>query len=414
MTNDLAKAYVLLSFGIEEHITGYVDAYFGPVEWRKEARDMGMRPLVNLSADLAELAQVTTVDAGIDPTRKQYLAGQLKAMQTSLSMLQGLKLPLADETEALYGVRPEWVDESIYFEAHQALDELLPPGGTLPERMAARNKALEVPVEKVRELLPMTVQLLRQRTRARFPLPEDESFEVVFVHDKPWGGYNYFLGGGRSRIELNTDLPMRITGLLNILAHEGYPGHHTELSIKEARLVEDKGWLEFSINPLFTPFSLLSEGIATRALDQLLTDEEQIVWEQEVLFPQAGFAHLDARREHTINHLSRRLFSVRGNASFLLHDRGASPQETSAYLMRWGLENEQEASKNVEFFTHYRSYIFNYYLGRQLLDALLDNRHDSDRWFTRLLSEPVTPALLRSWIDWHNVTAQPSGGSSRI
>jgi hypothetical protein len=265
--------------------------------------------------------------------------------------------------------------------------------------MAARNKALEIPLDKVRELLPVAVRLLRQRTRARFPLPEDESFEVVFVHDKPWGGYNYFLGGGRSRIELNTDLPMRITGLLNILAHEGYPGHHTELSIKEAHLVEDKGWLEFSINPLFTPFSLLSEGIATRALDQLLTDEEQIAWEQEVLFPQADFAHLDARREHAINHLSRRLFGVEGNASFLLHDRGASSQVISAYLMRCGLENEQEASKNVEFFTHYRSYIFNYFLGRQLLDTLLNKKNDSDRWFTRLLSEPVTPALLRSWID---------------
>jgi hypothetical protein len=67
--------------------------------------------------------------------------------------------------------------------------------------------------------------------------------------------------------------------------------------------------------------------------------------------------------------------------------------------MRCGLENEQEASKNVEFFTHYRSYIFNYFLGRQLLDTLLNKKNDSDRWFTRLLSEPVTPALLRSWID---------------
>jgi len=229
-------------------------------------------------------------------------------------------------------------------------------------------------------------------------LPEEESFEVVFVQDKPWGGYNNFLGGGRSRIEINTDLPKRITGLLDLLAHEGYPGHHTELSIKEARLVKDKGWLEFSMIPLFTPFSLLSEGIAMRALDQLLTEEEQIAWEQEVLFPLADLSHLNARHEYAIKKTYRRLNGVEGNAAFLLHDQGASPQEVADYMIRWGLYNEQEAVKFVEFITHYRSYIFNYIVGRQMLDDLLDKRDNPDQWFIRLLSEPVTPALLRSWI----------------
>lgn len=300
MTNDLIKDYVLLAFGIDAHFPGYVDAYYGPEEWRKESQEKGTQSLVVLIDFANQLAQEMAASNYLETARKICLTGQVKAMQTSLSFLQGKKISLADETEALYGVRPEWVDEFIFIETHRLLDELLLPGSTLAERMTNHKKILEVPVEKVSALLPEIVKMLRQRSRARFPLPEEESFEVVFVHDKPWGGYNNFLGGGRSRIEINTDLPEHITGLLDLLAHEGYPGHHTELSIKEARLVKDKGWLEFSMIPLLTPFSLLSEGIATRALDQLMTEEEQIAWEQDVLFPMADFSHLNARHEHAI------------------------------------------------------------------------------------------------------------------
>ena len=398
MTNDLIKNYVLLAFGIEAHIPGYVDAYFGPEEWRTASQEKGAQSLLDLKENADRLAQEIDASSDLETTRKICLTSQVKAMQTNLSLLRGKKISLADETEALYGVRPEWVDESNFHKAHRLLDELLSPGGILVERMTNHKKILEVPVEKISALLPEVVQMLRQRSSARFPLPEDESFEVVFVQDKPWGGYNNFLGGGRSRIEINTDLPKRITGLLDLLAHEGYPGHHTELSIKETRLVKDKGWFEFSMIPLFTPFSLISEGIATRALDQLLTEEEQIAWEQEVLFPLADLPHLDARHEHAIKRAYRLLNGVEGNAAFLLLDQGASPQEVADYLIRWGLYNEQEAAKFVEFITLYRSYIFNYIVGRQMLDDLLDKKDNPDQWFIRLLSEPVTPAILQSWM----------------
>jgi hypothetical protein len=397
MIDDFVKAYVLLAFGIEAYIPGYVDAYYGPEEWRQKGLENGKQPLEELVENANQLAKDIPASSSLEIERKNGLTSQVKAMQTSLSLLQGKKILLADEAEALFGVRPEWVDESVFVEAHRVLDRLLPQGATLGERMVSHKKTLEVPVEQVRDLLPEVVQMLRKRTRARFPLPEEESFEVVFVHDKPWGGYNYFLGNGRSRIEINTDLPMRITSLLNLLAHEGYPGHHTELSIKENCLVKNKGWLEFSMIPLFSPYSLLSEGIAMRALDQLLTEEEQIAWEQEVLFPLAGLAQLNSRHEHAIQKASRPLNGVEGNASFLLHDRGVSPQQVADYLVHWGLSDEQEASKFLEF-TQYGSYIFNYIVGRQMLDDLLDKKDNPDQWFIRLLSEPVTPAILRSWI----------------
>ena len=122
-------------------------------------------------------------------------------------------------------------------------------------------------VEQVKSLLGEITAALRQRTRARFPLPEDEAFDVHFVKDQPWGGYNWYLGGCRSSIDMNTDLPLRIAHLTGLLAHEGYPGHHTELANKEMRLVRERGWIEHSIGLMNSPSCVITEGIATRALE---------------------------------------------------------------------------------------------------------------------------------------------------
>lgn len=146
-------------------------------------------------------------------------------------------MALADEVEALYDVRPTWVEEVLFEEAHRLLDDLLPAGDSLRERMALRKGMLEVSVEQVQQLLPLIQQNLHRLSRQHFPLPDDESVEFTFVQNQPWTGYNWYLGSYRSRIEINTDLPLHINDLADLVAHEAYPGHHTELSIKENRLV---------------------------------------------------------------------------------------------------------------------------------------------------------------------------------
>jgi hypothetical protein len=401
LVENLERQYINLAFNLEQHAPGFVDAYIGPEEWRQAALAQGKRLLSELESDAFILNEKIRSFPEMDEQRREFFASEVKAMLALVKILQGTRLPLADEAEALFGIRPEWVDESVFTQAHQDLEKLLPPGGSLAGRLAAWKKTVEVPVEKVRDLLPQVVEILRNKARQRFPLPADESFEIFFVQDKPWGGYNYFLGGGRSRIEINTDLPLLATFLLDILAHEGYPGHHTELCIKEDQLVKHKGWLEHSINLLNTPVNPISEGIATRALDQLFTQEEQVALEKDLLFPGVGLKSVDVHQAHSINRVLYKFSGVAGNAAFLLHDHNASPDEAAAYLMQWELVDPQEAAKTVEFISEplYRSYIFNYSIGRALLGALLEKKTSPDRWFIRLLSEPVTPQRVLTWIE---------------
>lgn len=399
MPDTIAGAYLRLAFALEQHIPGYVDAYAGPAEKRTQAQAAGTQPVAELAREAADLADAIAREASMDDQRRDFLARQVHAMQASLRILGGERPALADETEALYDIRPEWVDEGIFQEAHRALDELLPAGDSLAERMTAHKKSLEITVERAKPLLGVIVAELQRRTRARFPLPADEAFEITFVNDQPWGAYNWFLGGRRSRIEINTDLPLRITDLPGLLAHEGYPGHHTELSIKETRLLDEHGWTEHSVALLNTPSCVIAEGIATRALEVLMSDEEQINWFRAELFPRADFLHLDAACERAIQHAKRALAGVAGNAAFLLHDRGASGEEVVAYCQRWALNRPDEARKSLSFISNplYHSYIFTYHLGGALLDALFAAGGERDAWFTRLLTEPVTPTQVRAW-----------------
>jgi len=236
-------------------------------------------------------------------------------------------------------------------------------------------------------------------TRARFPLPDDEEFELYPVTNKPWGAYNWYLGHGQSRIEINTDLPLRITGLVDTIAHEGYAGHHTELSIKEVRLLRAQGHLEHSLAVINAPSCVVAEGIAVRALDVLLSDEDQIRWHAEEIFPRAGYTHLDAAREHAIDQAQRPLAGVWNNSAFLLHDQHKSNAEVSAYFQHYGLRRANEADKAVEFLSSplSRSYVFNYDHGGKLLDALFAAQGNVDHWFTLLLTESVTPSQIRAW-----------------
>ena len=397
---DLTHRFVQLALALEQHLPGYVDTYFGPPEWRAQSIAHGPRPIDELAQEAANLAATIEQEPIFDDQRRDYLSRHVMAMQTSLRLLQGEPLPLTEEATLLYDITPAWIDEREFEEAQRRLDELLPPGDSLFERLSRRKQSIEITYAQAELLLPVITGRLRQLTRARFPLPDDESFELYPVMDKPWRAYNWYLGHGRSRIDINTDLPLHITDLVTTLAHEGYAGHHTELSIKDARLLQAQGRLEQCLAFINAPSCVVAEGIAVRALDVLLSEEEQIRWHAEEIFPRAGYTHLDAAREHAIDRVMRDLSDVWDNAAFLLHDQHQSKAAVSAYFQRYGLHREPEADKAVEFLSDplSRSYIFTYGYGGKLLDTLFAAKGDAVHWFRRLLTESVTPSQIRAWI----------------
>ena len=397
---DVGQEFIRLALAIEEHLPGYVDAYFGPEEWKVSATQDGKLPLPDLTERAARLANDIAQADDMDAQRRDFLSRQVTAMRMSLRLLSGEMVSLAEEVDALYDIQPKWKDESIFNEAHTELDKILPGGGSLSERREAWKKSLEIPTEKVRELLPYIMDTLRERTRKKFDLPEEESFVVEFVSDQPWSAYNWYLGNVSSRIDINTDLPMTIYTLPGLIAHEAYPGHHTELSIKEQKLIQEKGYVENYVNLINSPSCVVAEAIATSALETVFSEEELEDWFRSEVLPRAGLAHIDARKIMDYFKVTDKMAGLTGNAAFMLHDQKKSDEEIIAYSQKYGLLTEKEARQGMKFISNplYRSYTFTYHVGYDMLKELFAKK-GRDTYFKRLLEEPVTPSQIQEWIN---------------
>lgn len=386
----VSSSYIRLAFELERHLPGLIDGYFGPAELRPPASVA--RDPARLVPEIAALRQQLQGDT-LPAARREFLDRQLRALETMARRLAGEPLSFRDEVRLLFDIEPHAVSERLFDQAIADLDACLPGNGPINERMNQWKKGFEIDTATALRMVERIVAEARQRSLAHFPLPEAESLDVAFVTDQPWSGYNWYFGNYRSRIDINTDLPIRANSLLDLICHEAYPGHHSEHAIKEHELLAIEGRGEHAILLINTPECVISEGIATLAADIIFGDEA-FAWAASEMYPLAGIDS-DPQREATIAAASRNLRALAANAALLLHEQGADPEEVVAYIMRYGLRNESEARQSLRFISDplWRAYVFTYYVGRELLGDWID-RGDRIQRFGRLLREPFTPSQI--------------------
>jgi hypothetical protein len=219
-------------------------------------------------------------------------------------------------------------------------------------------------------------------------LPEGERIDFDLVKNEPWSGFNYYLGGLHSRVAINTDLPVLSMTLGHLVAHEAYPGHHTEHSRKEVGLVRQRGFAEETIFLVGTPQCLLAEGLADLGLEVIVPERRH-----ETVASHLGPLGIryDAEVASAVAEAGELLGNaVRGNVALLLHVDGASSDEAVAYAERWGLLPRNRAEKLVQFQTDptWRAYIFCYIDGLRLCRGYVAG--DRTR-FERLITEALLP-----------------------
>jgi hypothetical protein len=379
-----AEDYLLLGLRLGRHVDGLVDFYYGPDELKRQVDDEQPLPAAQLAADAAALR---------DRVEDGWLRDQVSGCWTYARVLAGEQLSYSDEVEGSYGVRPPRTPESVFEHAHAELDELLPGDGSLAERRLAWRERHLCPGDKAVAVLDELLPLLRARTVELVDLPDGERVVIEPVQDEPWWAFNYYLGGLESRVVFNTDVPTTGLDLLHLVAHEVYPGHHTEHTLKEQLLVREQGRLEEAIAPVPTPSAVVSEGIAETGGDVVLDAAARE--EAYALIRRHGVVLPDPELATRIRDAIERLRPVSLNAALMIHEDGVAPEEAQAYVERWTLNPPEQAAQSIRFVTDptWRAYSITYTAGRALCEAYL--RGEPGR-FRRLLVEHVRVGELSS------------------
>jgi hypothetical protein len=403
--NTIAEQYVKLVLAVGQHDTDYVDAFYGPAEWKTAAARQKV-PLADIDADAARLGTAIAAvrDDGDELTRlrREYLRRQLESLRARVRMLQGAKLAFDEESQALYDAVAPRHPDSYFEDILNEIDRALPGTGPLIDRYDAFRRKFIVPPDRLSRVFDRAIAECRGRTLAHVTLPSDEHFTVEYVKNKPWSGYNWYQGGFRSLIQVNTDLPIYVDRAVDLACHEGYPGHHVYNALLEQHLVRDRGWIEFTIYPLFSPQSLIAEGTANYGIEVAFPGAERLAFERDALFPVAGLDPSQADAYARVRMLVDRL-AYAGNEAARRYLNGEIDRAAAvAWMSRYAMSSPKAAEQRTQFFDTYRSYVINYNLGKDLVKQFVESRRGAEtaarRWeeFGRLLASPRLPSGLRN------------------
>lgn len=396
---ELVPGYLRLTLEAGTHEAEWVDAYYGPAELKASA-EAGPRSLAVLLTDakamIGRLDRATIAPA--DERRAKALRGMLVAAETRLQMLQGRKFSFAEEALGQFATQPVLKPLWEYDAVLARLEKLIPGTGPLAARVDAFNERFTIPKDRLRNVFDAAIAECKRRTAEHIKLPEGESFAMEFVTGKTWSGYNYYKGNYKSLIQINTDLPIRISRAVDLGCHEGYPGHHVLNLMVEERLARGKGWNEYEVNPLYSPTSVLSEGSANYGIDLAFPGPERLKFERDVLYPLAGLDPKTAESYWQMQQMTEGLSGARLTIAKMYLDGDITRAQALELTQKYLLLSPARAEQSVAFTDHYRSYVINYGWGKDLARDYIErgNPDAKTRWMRmeKILSEPTLPADL--------------------
>lgn len=408
----VAEEYVKLVLALGQHDADYVDAYYGPPEWKTEATtakidlDTIAARAKSLAAEIERARKAMPASkAGDDEMsllRAQYLERQLSALSTRVRMLKGERLSFDDESKALYDAIAPTYPESHFQEILNRLEPRFPGSGPLVERYEAFRRVFVIPRDKLDLVFQRAIQGCRERTLQHITLPPEEKFTVEYVTKKSWSGYNWYQGNYKSLIQVNTDLPIFIDRAVDLACHEGYPGHHVYNLLLEKNLVKDRGWIEYTVYPLFSTQSLIAEGTANFGIEVAFPGKDRVEFERTTLFPLAGLDPSRAAEYYEVQGLVDQLSYAGNEAARRYINKQIDATQATAWLERYALMQHDRAVQRVKFFDQYRSYVINYNLGKDMVRRYVEKQGGTPdapakRWaeFARLISSPRLPSGLR-------------------
>jgi hypothetical protein len=386
---------------IGAHEKGYIDAYFGPPEWKTEAEAHPRSiPALKAEADRIHVALEAINAAGLSPLerrREAWLAANIASARYRLDMIEGVRSPFREEATRLFALTPELQPLESYDSVLARIDALVPGDGPLAERIEAFRSRYFIPSDRLNAVMDAAIGECRRRTLAHMALPGNERFSMEFVTRQSWSAYNWYKGDNQSLIQVNTDLPISLERAVGLGCHEGYPGHHVQ-GIYNERNYRERGLIEFSVAPLYAPSSPLNEGGANFSVDLAFPEAERVRFEAEALYPLAGLDPATARAYDDLRKALIDLSGARLTIAAMYLDGEVDRNRAIELTQRYQLSSRARAEQSIAFTEQYRSYVINYSTGEDLVRAYVKRAGESEtaQWaaYEHILSEPTLPVDL--------------------
>jgi len=375
----------MLELQMQQFDGDHVDAYYGPtaiVEQVDNINQVNPASLASILEQTIALQQQIAIANLGSVARKKALLERIKALTFRIQYLQGSTATFEVEAQHLFGVKPPPFATSQFETIINNIDNLLAGDGSIIERVLQFESQFIIPKDKLKQVFDIAIAECRQRTKQYINLPENENFQLEFVTNKSWSGYNWYQGNYQSLIQINTDMPIYIDRAVDLGCHEGYPGHHTYNVLLEKSFVNDKQWIEFALYPLFSPQSLIAEGTANFGIELAFPNNERIEFEKKYIFPIVSIDPNLASKYYQFLALKKQL-NYASNAVARRYLNGTiTRNEGAALLVKWGLSSEKRAMQRMRFIDKYRSYVINYNVGLDLVRDYMGRKpfNRAERW----------------------------------
>ena len=403
----IAEEYVRLVLQVGQYDSAVVDAYFGPEEWKPNEQKVAIFPedtLVNSANDLLSKCKtlLESKKPNLNIRRVEMLQKQLIALRTKVQMIGGKTYSFDEEAALLYDAEPPFYPLSYFDKLLDEMDQLLSGDGVLSSRYTKFMEQFIIPKNMLDSVFSVATDESRAITKQYLDLPTQENFVLEYVNDKVWSGYNYYQGDSQSLIQINTDFPIHIDRAIDLASHEGYPGHHIYMMLLDQNLVNTKGWMEYSVYPLFSPLSFISEGSANYGIDMVFPGEKRLAFERDVLFPIIGISKMKAEKFHKVQELKAKLKYAENKIARRYLNGIIEREEAVGMIETYLLFSPKKAIQRLNFIETNRSYVINYNLGRDQVAKHMklsgaDPELPEKRWqiFKELLSNPYSSSTLK-------------------
>ena len=129
----LAEEYVRLVLEIGQYDSDFVDAYYGPEDWKPSGKKSDSLPSTEFISRTQKLIDQSNIldTASVDKGRLAMFKKQLRAVKTKLEMMGGKKYDFDTEANLIYDAQPPHYTQQFFEELIAELETIVPGEGDL-------------------------------------------------------------------------------------------------------------------------------------------------------------------------------------------------------------------------------------------------------------------------------------------